>query len=292
MRFWHWPGKRHRGVAESGGLPLKSLRDSFERRMLGPRPQSWNCRGAVSGFACLSPRAAGGHGLGAIATGEPEFARLLDWAIAACPLREVVWTSCTVTGPAKALLGARSFAPGISQRTMRLPKRVAAAGPLVEPYRLAPFDQSRLPSLLATYRAAWPGEDVDEIEAGRSLLEADGLVLAEAGEDVVGYAMWEIVPDSLGLIHEIAVHPNHRRRGIGSALTAFAVGQLRQARRIELLVVGENPAQKMYASARLRGGRRCRVHGASRTATVATEQRVPCAPGCECACIASPPAIA
>ena len=131
---------------------------------------------------------------------------------------------------------------------MQLQTGVVVADPLVEPYRLAPFDQSRLPSLLAAYRAAWPDEDVDEVEAGRSLLEADGLVLAEAGEDVVGYAMWEIVPDSLGLIHEIAVHPNHRRRGIGSALTAFAVHQLRQAPRIELLVVGENPAQEMYAA--------------------------------------------
>ena len=246
------PVRRGRGQATPwrcgvGRSAVEDLRDSFERHA-GAATAVLEFRGALSGFACLGPRAAGGHELGAIATGEPEFARLLDWVIAACPPREVVWTSCTVTGPAKALLGARSFATAISQRTMRLPKRVAAADPLVEPYRLAPFDQSRLPSLLATYRAAWPDEDVDEAEAGRSLLEADGLVLAEAGEDVVGYAMWEIVPDSLGLIHEIAVHPNHRRRGIGSALTAFAVGQLRQAERIELLVVGDNPAQKMYAA--------------------------------------------
>ena len=153
-----------------------------------------------------------------------------------------------MTGPAKALLRARSFTPGISQRTMQLQTGVVAAKALVEPYRLVPFDQSRLPSLLATYRAAWPDEDVDAAQARRSLLESDGLVLAEAVEDVVGYAMWEIVPSNLGLIHEVAVHPDHRRRGIGSALTAYAVRQLRQARRIELLVVGENPAQEMYAA--------------------------------------------
>ena len=131
---------------------------------------------------------------------------------------------------------------------MQLHKRVVAANPLVEPYRLVPVGQSRLPSLLATYRAAWPDEDVDAAQVRRSLLESDGLVLAEAVEDVVGYAMWEIVPSNLGLIHEVAVHPDHRRRGIGSALTAYAVRQLRQARRIELLVVGENPAQEMYAA--------------------------------------------
>ena len=195
----------------------------------------------------MGRRAASGFELGAIATGEPEFARLLDWAVDACPPDEVLWTSCAAIGPVKALVGTRSFAPGISQRTMQLPKRVVAANPLGYPYRLVPFDQSRLPSLLATYRAAWPDEGVDAVQARRSLLESEGLVLAEAGLDVVGYAMWEVA-DNLGLIHEVAVHPDHRRRGIGSALTAFAVSQLRQARRIELLVVGENPAQEMYAA--------------------------------------------
>ena len=138
---------------------------------------------------------------------------------------------------------------------MQLLKRVVAANPLGEPYRLVPFDQSRLPSLLATYRAAWPEEDVDAAQTRRSLLGSDGLVLAEAGVAVVGYAMWEIVYNlvrvggaPLGLIHEVAVHPDHRRRGIGSALTAFAVSQLRQVPHIELLVVGENPAQAMYAA--------------------------------------------
>ena len=230
-----------------GPSAAESLRDGFERRGEAAIAVLEH-RGTLSGFVRLGPRAASGCELRAIATDEPEFARLLDWAVDACPPRTVVWTSCTVTEPAKALLRARSFAPGISQRTMQLHKRVVAANPLVEPYRLVPFDQSRLPSLLATYRAAWPDEGVDAAQARRSLLESDGLVLAEAVEDVVGYAMWEIVPSNLGLIHEVAVHPDHRRRGIGSALTAYAVRQLRQARRIELLVVGEDPAQEMYAA--------------------------------------------
>ena len=230
-----------------GRSAAENLRDGFKRD--GEAATAvLEYRGALSGFARLGPRAASGCELQAIATDEPGFARFLDWAIAVCPPRTAVWTSCTVTGPAKALLRARSFEPGISQRTMQLLKRVMAADTLVEPYRLAPFDQSRLPSLLATYRAAWPDEDVDEVEAGRSLLASHGLVLAEAGRDVVGYAMWEVAGDNLGLIHEVAVHPDHRRRGIGSALTAFAVHQLRGARRIELLVVGENPAQTMYAA--------------------------------------------
>lgn len=204
-------------------------------------------RGALSGFARLAPRAVSGHDLCAIAPAEPEFARLLDWSEDACPPRKVVWTSCAATGPAKALLAARSFTPGISQRTMQLQTGVVAVDSLVEPYQLVPFDRSRLSSLLGTYRAAWPDEDVDAAQAGRSLLESDGLVLAEAGGDVVGYAMWESARDDLGLIHEVAVHPDHRRRGIGSALTAEAVRQLRPADRIELLVVGENPAEEMYA---------------------------------------------
>lgn len=230
-----------------GRFAAEDIRGGFERHSEAATAVL-EYRGTLSGFVRLGPRAASGCELRAIATDEPEFARLLDWAIDACPPQTVVWTSCDVTGPAKGLLRARSFAPGISQRTMQLLNRVVAANPLAEPYRLAPFDQSRLPSLLATYRAAWPDEDVDAAQARRSLLGSDGLVLAEAGEDVVGYAMWEIVPRNLGLIHEVAVHPDHRRRGIGSALTAYAVRQLRQARRIELLVVGENPAQEMYAA--------------------------------------------
>lgn len=241
-----------------GRSATENLRAGFERHGEAATAVVEN-RGTLSGFARLGPRAASGYELCAIATSEPEFARLVDWAIAACPPREVVWTSCSVTGPVKGLLAGLSFAPGISQRTMQLLNRIAATDQLVEPYRLAPFEQARLASLLATYCAAWPDEDVDEVEAGRSLLESDGLVLAEAGEDVVGYAMWEIVGDNVGMIHEVSVHADHRRRGIGSALTTYAVrhllcegpaprAPLREARRIELLVVGENPAQEMYAA--------------------------------------------
>lgn len=67
-----------------------------------------------------------------------------------------------------------------------------------------------------------------------------------AGENVAGYAMWERVDATLGVIHEVAVHPAHRRRGIGGALATFAVGQLRPTERIELLVVDDNPAERVH----------------------------------------------
>ena len=92
---------------------------------------------------------------------------------------------------------------------------------------------------MATYDAAWPAAEVDLGEAERSFREADGLVLAMDRERVAGYALWERVDGAVGVIHEVAVHPDYRRRGVGSALTRSAIERLRPVTsRIELLVVG------------------------------------------------------
>ena len=125
----------------------------------------------------------------------------------------------------------------------------AGASPIAElpgPYRFAEFDERRLGSLLATFFAAWPDED-DAMEASRSFRESAGLVLVRDADDVVGYASWELLPNGCGVIHDVGVHPVHRRRGIGAAATAFAGQSLRPcARRIELLVMDRNPAERIY----------------------------------------------
>ena len=64
---------------------------------------------------------------------------------------------------------------------------------------------------------------------------------------MVGYASWELLPNGCGVIHDVGVHSVHRRRGIGAAATAFAGQSLRPcARRIELLVMDRNPAERIY----------------------------------------------
>lgn len=130
---------------------------------------------------------------------------------------------------------------------MVLARELAKPPPLPAPCRFADFEARWLRPLLATYAAAWPADEVDVVEAERTFRESDGLVLAVDGERVAGYALWERADDATGVIHEVAVHPDVRRFGMGSALTAFAIGRLRPVTsRIELLVVDANPARLMY----------------------------------------------
>ena len=100
---------------------------------------------------------------------------------------------------------------------------------------------------METYVQAWPEDDVDEADAEDSFRESDGLVLACDAAQVAGYAMSERTEDGVGIIHEVAVHPAHRLLGVGTALTTFAVERLRASTsRIELVVLDDNPAERLY----------------------------------------------
>ena len=202
--------------------------------------------GAVLGFAWMVATGSDASRIHVIAATGSVFVALLDWACGSCRQPMVLRTSALVAGGASAALAARGFTAYSTQRWMQLRAGANPVSDLPGPYRFAEFDERQLGSLLATFFAAWPDEG-DAMEASRSFRESDGLVLVQDVDDVVGYASWELLPNGCGMIHDVGVHPAHRRRGIGAAATAFAVQSLRPcARRIELLVADRNPAERIY----------------------------------------------
>ena len=73
-------------------------------------------------------------------------------------------------------------------------------------------------------------------------------ILAELSNRTVGYILFWILPDAID-IHNIAVHPDYRRRGIARALLSEVIGDARQQslRRVTLEVRRSNvQAQMLY----------------------------------------------
>ena len=201
---------------------------------------------AVTGFARVAPATPGVGHFSAIASERCAFVTLVDWACADVSTPATLRTS-VASARAKGVLTGCGFTPYLVQRTMVLARELAKPPARPAPCRFADFEARWLQPLLATYVAAWSDDEVDLVEAERSFRESDGLVLAVDGERVAGYVLWERVGDAVGVIHEVAVHPDYRRRGMGSALTRLAIDRLRPVTsRIELLVVDPNPARLMY----------------------------------------------
>lgn len=202
--------------------------------------------GAVAGFARVAAATPSVGHFTAIACERHGFVTLVDWACADVSVPATLRTS-VASACVKEVLDQHGFTPYLVQRTMALGRELARSPVPPPPYPFTDFEARWLTPLLATYAAAWPADEVDLVEAERSFRESDGLVLAVDGERVAGYTSWERIDDAIGVIHEVAVHPDHRRRGIGSALTRLAIDRLRPVTsRIELLVVGSNPARLMY----------------------------------------------
>jgi ribosomal protein S18 acetylase RimI-like enzyme len=93
---------------------------------------------------------------------------------------------------------------------------------------------------------------------GSQLHERDSVVLvAERAGVVVGYAWaalepraWEVLRDACGMIHDLAVDPAHRGAGVGSALLARIVDELRArgVRQVVLSTAARNiDAQRLFA---------------------------------------------
>ncbi|MCY4012867.1 MAG: N-acetyltransferase [Gammaproteobacteria bacterium] len=233
--------------------------------------------GAVTGFARVAPVTSGVGHFSAIASERHGFVTLVDWACSDVSVPATLRTS-VASADVKGVLDLHGFTPYLVQRTMALARELAGSPALPAPCRFADFESRWLAPLLATYVAAWPDE-VDVVEAERTFRESDGLVLAVDAERVAGYVLWERVDDAIGVIHEVAVHPDCRRRGMGSALTRLAIGRLRPlTSRIELLVVGRNPARLMYERLGFEV-----VDEVEFLTRVASERSVPCAAGSGCA---------
>lgn len=106
------------------------------------------------------------------------------------------------------------------------------------------------PSVLAIESASfgdpWDEDDFLEVLGKRNCI---GMV-AEAGEQVVGFMIYELHPGHIEL-GNFAVDPSHQREGIGSQMMAKLLGKLSPGRRtaIELHVRESNlSAQLFYRS--------------------------------------------
>ena len=75
-------------------------------------------------------------------------------------------------------------------------------------------------------------------------------ILVQVGSQIVGYVLFWLLPEEVD-IHNIAVHSEFRRRGLGQALLQQVVEQARRrdSSRVTLEVrVSNIPAQKLYES--------------------------------------------
>ena len=155
-----------------------------------------------------------------------------------------------VDRPVYRLLVAAAFRPSSRTTIMRLAAETPEPKALPRRYRFAHFNESLLSALLATYYAAWPedyyrGEHTADIVDSFRQAHSDDLHLVVAHNgDVAGYVLTSRAPEG-GVIEEVAVHPAHRRKGLGEALTLAAIRSLGD-RTITLVVMDDNPVRGLY----------------------------------------------
>ncbi len=82
--------------------------------------------------------------------------------------------------------------------------------------------------------------------------DREGLLLAIMNNEIVGFiasdANWVSIHGRVGAIHELVVHPRHRRGGIGKELVVRAIKRFEEKglKRVELWVGLGNSAVKFY----------------------------------------------
>ncbi len=98
----------------------------------------------------------------------------------------------------------------------------------------------------ASFPQPWPYEAFDRF------LGEPGFLVATRGETIAGYVVADVTPTygrDLGHVKDIAVHPDHRGLGIGSALLSHVLGVLaaRGADTVKLEVRESNSgAKRLY----------------------------------------------
>lgn len=101
----------------------------------------------------------------------------------------------------------------------------------------------------ASFPQPWPHDAFE-----RFLGEPGFLVAVDASERVVGYVVADVTPNygrALGHVKDVAVHPDHRDRGVGSSLLASALSTLagQGAASVKLEVRDTNRgAKRLYRS--------------------------------------------
>lgn len=82
--------------------------------------------------------------------------------------------------------------------------------------------------------------------------DREGLLLAVINDEIVGFIAsdvnWVSIHGRVGAIHELVVHPRHRRRGIGKELVVRAIKrfEMEGLKRVELWVGLGNSAVRFY----------------------------------------------
>lgn len=95
------------------------------------------------------------------------------------------------------------------------------------------------------FGADWRRYQEDDV---RRACTAYAVWVAEVDGAVAGFTAIDLPEGSIGEIYMLAVDPDHQRRGIGSALTAHAVEQIRAAgKTLALVSTGGDPG---HAAAR------------------------------------------
>jgi ribosomal protein S18 acetylase RimI-like enzyme len=100
----------------------------------------------------------------------------------------------------------------------------------------------------AFYPDGWRARQTEDVSA---LLKSDpdSVWIAELGDDVVGFIGVQQHPeDGMGVIHIIASHPKHQRKGVARSLIEFAMDQMRDAGLSMVMV--ETGGDSGHASAR------------------------------------------
>ncbi len=98
--------------------------------------------------------------------------------------------------------------------------------------------------------------------AFEGFLGRPGFLVATAGDGVAGYVVSDVTPNhgrGIGHVKDIAVHPDRRDRGIGSALLARSIGVLKAhgATSVKLEVRASNEgARRLYAESGFEATRR------------------------------------